>query len=147
MASLQSSNEKQHHNPDGMITLCATHASLADDGRWTKEQFIEMKRNPYLTIEKISETYGYLRKRVVCIIGNVAYGVQDVLQIDEERVIGFEGDNEGYDRLNVLVRDKDKQPILVMENNFWTASSRELYELRFPPSLKPDASRDNIRGS
>ena len=36
--------EKKHHNPDGMIALCAKDASLADAPRWTKEQLREMKK-------------------------------------------------------------------------------------------------------
>lgn len=122
--------EKKHHNPEGMIALCATHAGLADGGRWTKEQLRQMKRNPYVSWIKISEFYNYLRKNVVCIIGNVAYNVRNVLEINGERVIGFERDSEGYYRLNLLIRDANGNPILIMENNFWTAISVDLFDLR-----------------
>ena len=88
-----------------------------------------MKRNPFVPHDQISEFYGYLRKNVVCIIGNVAYGVQNVLEVNGERVIGFERDAEGYDRLNLLIRDREGSPILVMENNFWTAYSNKLHDL------------------
>lgn len=122
--------EKEHHNPEGMIALCATHAGLADGGRWTKGQLRQMKRNPYVSLDKISEFYNYLRKNVVCIIGNVAYNVKNVLEINGERVIGFERDSEGYDRLNLLIRDANGNPILIMENNFWIAISGDLFDLR-----------------
>lgn len=122
--------EKEHHNTEGMIALCATHAGLADGGRWTKEQLRQMKQNPYVSLDKISEFYDYLRKKVVCIIGNVAYNVKNVLEIDGERVIGFERDSDGYDRLNLLIRDANGNPILIMENNFWAAISRDLFDLR-----------------
>lgn len=123
-------SEKEHHNPDGMIALCAKHAAQADGGRWTKEQVRKMKENPYVTLDKVSEYYGYLRKNVVCIAGFVSYGMQNVLEIHGERVIGFEIDAEGYHRLNLFIRDRTGSPVLVMENNYWTALSRELFDLR-----------------
>jgi len=122
--------ERKHHTPEGMIALCAKDAALADGGRWTKEQLRQMKQDPYVSLGEISERYGYLRKKVVCIIGNIAYNVENVLEIYGERVIGFERDNDGYNRLNLLIRDRNGNPILVMENNFWTAISRDLFDLR-----------------
>jgi len=113
-----------------MIALCANHASLADGGRWTKDQLRQMKEKPYVTSDKVSEYYDYLRKDVVCIVGNVAYNVKNVLEIHEERVIGFERDSEGYSRLNLFIRDKSGNPILVMDNNFWIAISEALFDLR-----------------
>jgi hypothetical protein len=84
---------------------------------------------PFVHRDRISEVYGYLRKNVVCIIGNVAYDVRNVLEIDGERVIGFEKDASGYDLLNLLIRDAKGSPVLVMENNIWTAYSSELHDL------------------
>lgn len=124
--------EQRHHNPEGMIAVCSNHAAQADRGgdRWTREQILEMKKNPFVTEDKISNYYGYLRKNVVCRIGNLAYGVRNILEIGGERVIGFEVDETGYSRLNLLIRDTEGKPILVMENNFWTAVTSELYDLR-----------------
>ncbi|MGB9024278.1 MAG: hypothetical protein WCC94_12715 [Candidatus Bathyarchaeia archaeon] len=118
-----------HHNPEGMVAMCATHAWLADGGRWTKEQLREMKRKPFVTADLISEFYGYLRKNVVCLFGNVAYRVKNILELNGERVIGFERDADGYDRLNLLIRNREGTPVLVMENNYWTAYSKELHDL------------------
>lgn len=89
-------SEAKHHNPEGMIALCATHVALADGGCWTKGQLKQMKKNPFVQLGQISEYYNYLRKDVVCMVGNVAYDVKDVLEIYDERVIGFERDREGY---------------------------------------------------
>lgn len=122
--------EKQHHNPEGMIALCPTHAYQADGDRWTKAQLKQIKQNPYISLGEMSNVYNYLRKNVVCFIGNVAYNVKNILEINGERVIGFERDENGYDRLNLLIRDEKGSPILVMENNDWTTYNRELYDLR-----------------
>lgn len=122
--------EREHHNPEGMIALCANHASLADGGRWTKDQLKRLKKEPYVSSDKVSEYYDYLRKDVVCMVGNVAYNVKNVMEINDERVIGFEKDSEGYSRLNLFIRNKSGYPILVMENNSWTAFSEALFDLR-----------------
>ncbi len=122
--------ERHHHDPQGMIALCLTHASLADGNRWTTEQLREMKKNPYIKGDSISNYFEYFRRKVVCNIANLAYNAKNVLEIDGERVIGFEKDGEGYDRLNVLIRSSDNSIILKMENNFWTVFLPKLYDLR-----------------
>lgn len=121
---------KQHHNPEGMIALCQTHHNLAEGGRWTKKQLKEMKRNPFVKGDSISNRFDYLRKKVVCSFGNIAYDVKNVLTINGERVIGFERDESGYDRLNILIRGEDESVILEMKNNFWTVFADNLYDLR-----------------
>ena len=122
---------RQHHNPEGMIALCAKHAAFADAERYTPEQLREMKMKPFITCEEISENYDYLRRKVVCVIGNVVYNAQTALEINGEQVIGFNIiDNDGYSRLNLFIRDKDNNPILIMEDNFWTAFRTDLFDLR-----------------
>lgn len=128
--------DEKHHNPEGMIALCAKDAELADGGRWTKQELRQMKKNPFVTSDRISEYYGYLRKNVVCMIGNVAYNVKNALEICGERIIGFEIDDKGYNRLNLLIRNRDGVPILEMKNNFWTAVGRKLFDLRCSPQGK-----------
>jgi hypothetical protein len=128
--------DKEHHNADGMIALCTKHAPLADGGRWTKEQLREMKQKPYVTESKIEEFYGYQRKDVVCMIGNIAFDVSNVLEIDGERVTRFEKDSNGYNTLNILIRDFDGSIILQMENNFWTAYTEHLFDLVCPAQGK-----------
>jgi len=123
-------SQKHHHNPEGMIALCAKDANLADGCRWTKDQLRHMKQEPYVRLGEISDVYGYLRRNVVTIIGNVAFDVRNVLEINGERVIGFERDKEGYDRLNLLIRDDKGKPVLVMENNDWSAYTKDLFDLR-----------------
>lgn len=52
------------------------------------------------------------------------------MEIDGERVIGFERDRYGYDKLNLLIRNEKMEPILVMENNFWTVYRKNIFDLR-----------------
>jgi hypothetical protein len=131
--------KKQHnpkHDPKGIIALCHKDAELADGGRWTPDQLRQMKQNPYVTLGKMQESYDYLRKNTVCIIGNISYNVRNILEIDGERVIGFERDSEGYVRLNLLIRNSNDDVILQMENNDWTAFTDEVLDLVCPPRGK-----------
>lgn len=121
---------KQHHNPEGMIALCPEHALQADEDRWTKDQLREMKNNPYIKLGEVKDVYDYLRRNIVSDIGFIGYNIKNILEIDGERVIGFERDKEGYDRLNLLIRNEKMEPILVMENNFWTVYSKNIFDLR-----------------
>ncbi len=123
-------HEKPHHNPEGMIALCPTCHGHATGGRWTIAQLKKMKKNPFVSREKICENYGYLRKNVVCFIGNIAYNIKNILEVDGERVIGFEKDEEGYNRLNILIKDSEGKKILEMKNNFWTAYTSNIFDLR-----------------
>lgn len=123
-------HEKQHHNPEGMIALCPTHAYQADGCRWTINQLKEMKKNPYIKPGKINDVYNYLRRDIICDVGFIGYKVKNILEIDEERVIGFERDEDGYDRLNLLIRNEEDEPILIMENNFWIVYSGDVFDLR-----------------
>jgi hypothetical protein len=125
---------KEHHDPDGMIALCHTHADWADGKKWTKDQLRQMKQNPFVS-HKMEGPYGYLRKDTVCIVGNIAVHVKNVLEIDGERVIGFERDSDGYDRLNILIRDSEGSTILQMENDDWTYT-HEVFDLICPPQGK-----------
>jgi hypothetical protein len=122
--------EKQHHhNPEGMIALCAVHHDYADGHRYTNEQLRQMKENPFITKQSIRENYGYLRVNTVCNIGNLAYNVRNILEINGERAIGFEKDEDGFFRLNLLLRNSQGLEIFKMENSDWIANTGDLYDL------------------
>lgn len=129
-------NIEKHHNPEGMIALCHKHADLADGKRWTNDQLRQMKQKPYWSPDEVKERFDYLRKDTVCIVGNIAFHVKNILKIDGEPVIWFERDSEGYERLNLLVRDREGRIILQMENNDWTAYTEEVFDLICPPRGK-----------
>jgi hypothetical protein len=122
--------ERHHHDPEGMIALCLRHAAQADADRWTGDQCIELKRNPFVKKQSISEFYGYLRARTVFQIGNLAYDVPVILQIRNTPVIFFTKDDRGYDRLNLFIVDTRGNPLLLMKDNFWTVFQANLYDLR-----------------
>jgi hypothetical protein len=121
---------EQHHRPEGMIGLCRVHHDQADDGRYTKEQLLGLKKNPIIDSNCVSEEYGYLRRNTVCRIGSsLGYGTKYILMIDEQPVIWFELDENGYDRLNLFIRDAQGNVILSMENNDWVTPIRNLFDI------------------
>lgn len=122
-------SEREHHDPEGMIALCIRCHPLADGDRWTSEQLREMKSDPYVKYSEISDTYGYLRVSFETLVGNVASNVKNVLVINDERVIGFEKDDKGYNRLNIRIKDRYGKIILEMENNDWTVFTSEIFDL------------------
>jgi hypothetical protein len=121
--------EKHHYNPEGMIALCPTHAGHADMGLWTKDQLRDMKKKPYIKLGEVKDVYSYLRKDVVCDAGIIAYDFHTIFEFYGEKAIWFEKDEDGYNRLNLLIRDAKKNSILVMENNIWTVYSKDIFDL------------------
>jgi len=121
---------KAHNNPEGMIALCPTHHSLAEGGRWTLEQLHDMKINPYLKDKDVVDEFGYLRNLITCDFGILTVNCRNLLEILDETIIGFNIDNEGYYRLNLLIRDEYGNVILLMENNFWIVISKNIFDLR-----------------
>ena len=127
---------KEHHQPEGMIALCPTHAFNADGGSWTNDQLRRMKQEPSVSDKTKKQRYDYLRKDTVCLAGTITFRVANILTIDGERAIWFERDSEGLDRLNILIRDSKGQVILQMENNDWTVYTKEIFDLICPPQGK-----------
>jgi len=116
-----------------MIALCHEHHDLADAGRYTKDQLRELKKNPYIKSAKVSEEYGYLRRNTIyCAGDSIGYDVSYVLTIDEEPVIWFERDEDGYERLNLLIKDSQGNTILYMKNNDWIVFTNEIFDFECP---------------
>ncbi len=124
------------HDHNGIIALCHTHADLADGRRWTPDQLRQMKQKPFMTQDRIKDSYDYLRKDTVCLVGNIAFRVKKILTVDWEPVIWFERDSKGCDRLNLHIRDSSGQVILHMENNDWTVYTKDIFDLICPAQGK-----------
>jgi hypothetical protein len=124
---------REHNEPAGMIALCLDHAAKADGGAWTNDQLRRMKQAPFVTEKTKEQRYNYFRRNIVCSAGAIIYPVKRILTVDNEPVIWFERDIEGYDRLNLLIRDSTGRVILQMENNDWIAYAKEIFDLICPP--------------
>lgn len=130
--------EVEHHErPEGIIALCHNCHDKADAGRYTKDQLKDFKKNPYIKNSEISAKYDYLRRNTVCRIGDfIGYNVSSILTLHGERVIWFERDENGYDQLNLVIRDYLGDIILKMENNDWIIYTKNIFDIECPAQGK-----------
>ena len=111
-------NEKEHHNPNGMIALCAEHHAKADAGTYTNEQLRSMKKRS--SIEPVKGSFDWMRSDILAVVGsNFYYNTPLVLQIHKNPVIWFNRDEHGYMLLNVNMPTTSGNKRLQLEDNFW----------------------------
>src|SRR5215207_2549038 len=60
---------EEHHRPEGMIALCAEHASKADHGAFTDDQLRELKRIGRSRATEARARFDWIRRRVLGIVG------------------------------------------------------------------------------
>lgn len=128
--------EKEHHNTEGMIALCPTHAAIADGGAWTKDQLKKIKQQPFIRKDQIAESFRFLRHDVVCQIGCLAYGFKDFIIISNEKVLGFERTPQDYLGLNMILHDREGNIILEMNQNDWIVYTNDIFDFECPPRGK-----------
>lgn len=110
---------KRHHNPEGMIALCAEHAGLADGGRYSNEFLTSIKVATDVRDEHRIDL-NYMRRDVVAMVGsNAFYNTSWLLKINGEKVIYFDRDPDGYLLLNIKLLGIDGKPRLHLEDNVW----------------------------
>ncbi len=129
-------NEKEHHNPVGMIALCSEHHAKADAGAFTKEQLREFKQNAIQHSIQIKGKFDWMRNRLLAVIGgNFYYETPIIFQFRGQPAIWFNRDNDGYLLLNVRMLSILKEPRTIIEDNFWLSSGNP-EDLVSPPSGK-----------
>jgi len=124
--------EKEHHNPEGIIALCPTHAAIADGCAWTKNQIKKFKQQPFIRTDQIADSFRFLRHDVVCQIGCLAYGFKDFITISNEKVLGFERVPQGYLGLNMILRNREGNIILEMNENDWIIYTNDIFDFECP---------------
>lgn len=103
---------KKHHDPAGMIALCAAHHDQADVGTFTKDQLADLKRKSRYSV---CSSFNWRRKETVFVCGgNYAYKCKSMLQANGFNLIYFEKDEEGYDTLSINIYDVCMNPIFRM---------------------------------
>ena len=133
-------NEREHHNPEGMIALCRAHHLQANDtkrshGAWTKEQLRNMKNNPYITTELVGN-FNWLRQDFVVMAGLIVHNPEVIARIRNENVIWMRRDAEGYNRLSMLIKDSEGKVVLSMIDNDWMVYNENAVDIICPPSGK-----------
>ncbi len=131
-----------------MIALCWHHHQVAEGGAYTVPQLREMKARPFLARAPIEGRFeGWNRRRLVLYAGtNWFFDPPYVLSIGREIVIGLSR-VDGYDGLNLNVRDPRGEPLLQMQANDWNVEviPQDLECGNRGNSLKVDLSSHRIR--
>lgn len=126
--------EREHHDPNGMIAICAEHHAKADAGSFTKEQLRDFKRQAAARAQAIGGKFDWMRRDLLAIVGgNFYYRVRNVLVVRDQPCIWFNRDEDGYFLLNLQMLTTSGEARTVIQDNFWT-SSGQLVDLQCPPS-------------
>jgi len=112
--------EGTEHNADGMIAMCLAHHKMADAGTWSDEQLRYMKRQPFLTGDRVGGRLEWLRRDVFIQAGsNVALNPGVVLQVGEQKAMWTSRGPDGYLRFNFRIIDQHGAELLHLEDNEW----------------------------
>ena len=93
--------EREHHNLEGMIALCAEHHGKANAGAYTKEQLHLFKKEAENRSVQVKGRFDWLRNRLLAYVGGgFYYEVPVIFQIKNYPVVWFNRDEEGHLLLN-----------------------------------------------
>jgi hypothetical protein len=94
--------ERAHHDPAGMIALCAEHHAKADAGAYTAEQLQEFKRGAAENAGDVRGRFEWMRRDVLWVVGgNFYYETPTILACRGDPVVWINRDDEGYLLLNL----------------------------------------------
>lgn len=124
--------EREHHNPGGMIALCAEHHSKADAGAFTTEQLRSYKNSARR--QPVQGRFDWMRNKLLAAVGSgFYYETLTILRFRGRDVIWFRREAEGNLLLNVQMPTRIGAPGLIIEDNDWIAHGA-LEDLECPPS-------------
>jgi hypothetical protein len=110
--------EREHHEPAGMVALCAMHHKKADGGSFTVEQLRALKRP---TGGVVRERFDWMRRDMLSIVGgNFYYETPIIVQYRDQPVVWYERDEAGHFLLSVGMLTASDEPRLTLERNDWT---------------------------
>lgn len=114
--------ERQHHEPEGMVALCAIHHAKADAGAFTKEQLRDFKKRGRQSAEEIKGRFDWMRRGLLAVVGGNFYlETPTILEFRGSPVIWFNHDDNGYLLLNLRMLTTSDEPRAHIEDNCWLA--------------------------
>lgn len=139
-------SEGQHHDPQGMIALCAEHHAKADAGAYTIEQLRALKDSEH---RAPAGKFDWMRRELLVVVGGNFYHETPIaVQFRGEPVVWLNRDPEGNLLVNLAMLSASGEPRASMQDNFWTALGTP-DDVECPPSgrkLKIQYSNDDQLG-
>lgn len=112
-------SSEQHHNPQGMIALCAEHHKKADNGAFTKEQLAFLKKSR-TDRSIVRGEFDWRRNKLLTVVGgNFYYETPRPLVIDGYNVVAISRDTEGNLLLSVKMLSLLRDERVVLVDNCW----------------------------
>lgn len=131
--------ERHHHEPGGMIAICAAHHAMAD--AYTREQIRHMKSSPYAVGSNVRGRFEWRRQRLVARVGGNFYVDTPVpvgVSIGSEirPLIWLTRDEQdGVLLLSLRMLTTSGEPRLVMDEHEWISRGTPA-DFEAPPSGK-----------
>lgn len=127
---------KEHHNPKGMLALCAEHHKKADAGAYTEEQLSAFKKEAILHNKEIKGKFEWLRNDLLAVVGGSFYhNTLLIFEFRKKSIIWFKRDDEGYLLLNISMLTNSGEERAIIEDNIWISKGSPV-DLESPPSGK-----------
>jgi hypothetical protein len=124
--------ERAHHDPDGMIALCAEHHAAADAGAFTIEQLRDMK---WRETPQVGARFDWMRNRLLGIVGgNFYYEVPTLVAFRDQPLISLVRDEDGLLLVNVrMLTTEHGSERVQIDDNYWIARG-DPEDIECPPS-------------
>jgi hypothetical protein len=119
-----------------MIALCQEHHDKADAGAFTRDQLRQLKQQGAARSEDVRGRFDWLRRDLLAVVGgNMYYDTPIIFHLDNQPIIWFTRDEDGYMLLNVNMLSTSGEPRMQMRENFWLLRGDPL-DLESPPNGK-----------
>jgi hypothetical protein len=126
-------SEREHHDPAGMVALCAEHHKRADAGAFSTEQLRGFKE---VKAPLVAGRVDWMRNDLLVVVGgNFYYETPIAVQFRDQPVVWLNRDEDGYLLLNLAMLTTAEDPRATMQDNFWVALGTPT-DLESPPSGK-----------
>jgi hypothetical protein len=111
-----------HHNPDGMIALCAEHHAKAGGGAYTIDQLREFKASPFMKDKVVSGRFEWMRHDLLTVVGgNFYYETPVPVQYQGHPVVAVRRDSNGYFQLSAHMLSQSTDERTHLHDNDWIA--------------------------
>jgi hypothetical protein len=131
----------QHHNPEGMIALCAMHAVMADNDVFTNDHLARLKTNPFIK-DRILAEWPWQPENIVFLMGGcIFFEARPILTLRGRRVISASRVQEPHTSIPTIAFDLDLvdpqgNPIVSMEKNILTIHIDNLNNMKCTTGAK-----------